>query len=422
MTSTITKLFNRAPVNVGDSVSGLSLNFRRKGAATGQLEAMGTVGTLFSIVHRTSTATSNVQWSLYRKRGPRADANTPRQKILKHAALDLWNKPNKFYHQQIFVETFQQHHDLTGEAYWVLVRPEGYPNMVPIEMWPVRPDRMQPVPHPTEYLSGYLYTGSDGEKIPLNLNEVIFLRSPNPTDPYRGMGPVQSILADLDSQRYSAEWNRKFFVNSAEPGGVIEVPGELDDKDFRRLQMQWRERHQGVSQAHRVAILENSMKWVSNSFSQKDMQFVELRNAGREIILEAFGMSKTMLGQTESVNRATAEAAEYVFSKYALTERLNRIRNALNNDLLPLFYPENAIVDTEFDYEDVIPEDEAAETAEMTANVNAAVQLIDAGFDPSATLAAFELPDIPFKGKPPVGQNSIPDYTDRSWIKTGEGE
>lgn len=417
MTSTISKVFNRTPVVMGDSVSLLQFPFKRKGNQIAQLNAMGAVGTLFSIVHRTSNATAGAEWCLYRKRAPRADPNSPRQKVLKHAALDLWNKPNAFYHQQIFVESFQQHIDLTGEGWWVLVRPEGFANMPPIEMWPVRPDRMQPVPHPTEYLSGYVYTGPNGEKIPLELNEVIFLRMPNPADPYRGMGPVQSILNDLDSITYSAEWNRNFFLNSAEPGGIIEVPGELDDKEFRRLRMQWREQHKGVNRAHRVGILENGMKWVVNGFSQKDMQFIQLRNISREIVMEAFGMSKTMLGLTESVNRATAEAAEYVFAKYPLTERLNRIKSALNTELLPLFYPPNTIPDVEFDYEPVVPEDEVAESAELTANVNAAMAMIDRGFDPDEVLAAFELPQVKHNGMPtPVGKSvmssSIP----------GEGE
>jgi hypothetical protein len=46
-------------------------------------------------------------------------------------------------------------------------------------------------------------------------------------DPYRGMGVVQTILVDLDATRASAEWNRNFFLNSAEPGGIVEVDRRL---------------------------------------------------------------------------------------------------------------------------------------------------------------------------------------------------
>ncbi|KKK81335.1 hypothetical protein LCGC14_2814460, partial [marine sediment metagenome] len=63
----------------------------------------------------------------------------------------------------------------------------------------------------------------------MGVDDVVQLKMPNPLDPYRGMGPVQSILADLDSERYSAAWNRNFFINGAEPGGIIEVDRRLDD-------------------------------------------------------------------------------------------------------------------------------------------------------------------------------------------------
>jgi phage portal protein BeeE len=103
---------------------------------------------------------------------------------------------------------------------------------MPLEMWPVRPDRMRPVADPKKFCVGYEYVGPSGEVVPLGLDEVIFERRPNPLDPYRGLGPVQTILTDLDSSRFSREWNRQFFANSAEPGGILQVTKRLSDTEF----------------------------------------------------------------------------------------------------------------------------------------------------------------------------------------------
>jgi len=67
------------------------------------MRAMGTVGTLFAIVNRTSNATAQVEWKLYRK----ASSGKPedRQEVTVHPALDLWNKPNRFFTRQELVET-----------------------------------------------------------------------------------------------------------------------------------------------------------------------------------------------------------------------------------------------------------------------------------------------------------------------------
>lgn len=352
-----------------------------------QMRAMGSVGTLFSIVNRTSNATAMVDWKLWRK--AKSGLKEDRVEVTSHAALDLWTKPNPFMPRQEFVETFQQHVDLVGEGWWVIAYHPG--STIPLELWPVRPDRMTPVPSQKHFLAGYMYTSPDGEQVPLGLNEVVFLRMPNPLDPYRGMGPVQSVLADLDATRYSAEWNRNFFLNSAEPGGIIEVPTPLSDPDFDQLRDRWNEQHRGVANAHRVAILEHG-KWIDRKLSQRDMQFVELRAVSRAVLREAYGIPAFALGEVTDINRATAEASKAWFAEQLTIPRLERIKGALNHDLLPLFGA--TAVGLEFDYESPVPADPEAEAAQLTAKVNAAKNLIDAGLSSASVLSALGLPAI----------------------------
>jgi hypothetical protein len=65
---------------------------------------------------------------------------------------------------------------------------------------------------------------------------------------------------------------------------------------------------------------------VDRKYSMRDMQYVDLAKLAKDDMREAFSMSKTMLGVAESeTNRATAEAAEYVFAKYNQVPRLERI-------------------------------------------------------------------------------------------------
>lgn len=383
---------NSAPVTIGSPPSRLGMGMFSASPANlaRQLQMMEENGTIYQIVHRLSESVSNADWNLYRKVGPRMDPHAPRRTVERHAALDLWNAPNPFYSQQTLVETGTQHLELTGEAFLLVAYFEG--TTLPAELWPARPDRMTPVPGGTDFLLGWVYTGPDGEKVPLTNEEVIQIKYPHPRDPYRGLSPIISILSTVEAIALSQAWNRNFFRNSAEPGGVIEVPTSVSDPEFRRLQMQWGEQHKGVAAAHRVGILENGMKWVSNSVGQKDMQFVEMLNLGREVIREAYGMSKTMMGLTEDVNRATADAAELVFARYQLEGRLNRYRGVLNNIFLPLFGSTSSGV--EFDYCSVVPEDEAAEAAELTTKTNAFKTLVDAGVHPDDAAVICELPPM----------------------------
>ena len=228
----IAEILNKTPVSFTPKGTSPLFPWTQRNDAEAQMRAMGSVGTLFAIVNRTSNATSQVEWKLWRK----AKSGNPedRVEVTSHLALDIWNKPNPFMTRQEFVETFQQHVDLTGEGWWVVGRNPSL-RSIPLELWPVRPDRMAPVPDPQDFIRGYVYTGPDGERVPLQNDEVVMLRMPNPLDIYRGMGPVQSILVDLDSTRYSAEWNRNFFLNSAEPGGIIEVDKRLSDAEWTEM-------------------------------------------------------------------------------------------------------------------------------------------------------------------------------------------
>jgi HK97 family phage portal protein len=361
-------------------------------SAEGQMRAMSAVGTLFAIVDRTSNATALVDWKLYRK--AKSGRKEDRVEVTSHAALDLWQKPNPFMPRQEFVETQQQHFDLTGEAWWVISRAKGV--NLPLEMWPVRPDRMTPVPDRDNFLSGYVYTSPDGEQIPLDRTEVIQLRRPNPLDPYRGLSPVLSILPDLDTSRYAAEWSRAFFINSAQPGGIIEVPNALSDDQFDELRDRWNEQHRGVGNAHRVAILEHG-KWIDRTISQRDMQFVELRGATADRIREAYGISKTAIGDFEDINRASALAAKSWFAEQQTVPRLERIKAALNFELLPMYGPTGEGL--EFDYEPPTPPDPEIEAQQLTARANAAAALIAVGLDATDVLSGVGLPDMRHVGQ-----------------------
>jgi HK97 family phage portal protein len=352
------------------------------------MRAMGTVGTLFSIVNRTSNATALVDWKLLRK-APSGKLED-RVEVTSHAILDLWNKPNRFFTRQELVETVQQHIDLTGEGWLVIGRNPRSP--MPLELWPVRPDRIQPVPHPVDFISGYLYTGPDGREIALRVEDVIQIRMPNPLDPYRGMGPVQSILTELDASRYSAEWNRNFFMNSAEPGGIIELPSVLSDPEWDQLQARWNEQHKGVANAHRVAFIEHG-QWKDRKYTQRDMQFAELRSVSRDVIRESFGAPAFVLGEVGDVNRATADASKVLFAEQLTVPRLERFKQALNNDLLPL-YGKDAARLLEFDYCDPVPPDAAARNEELTAKSAAYAEFIGAGADPRLVAEYLDLPEF----------------------------
>jgi HK97 family phage portal protein len=358
------------------------------GSAESSMILYSSVGTLFAIVSMESVSVARLKWHLYRS----APSGKPEDRIevTTHPALTVLNRPNDFYSRQELFETGQQHVDLAGYAFWVVGRNPMFPT-VPLELWPVRPDKMTPITHPTEFLVGWMYRGPNGEKIPLRAEDVLMVRMPDPADPYLGAGPVQSIRTDAEATRYISEWNRNFFRNSAEPGGVVEFADMLDDTEFNTIQRRWREQHQGTANAHRVAILEKG-KWVERKYTQRDMEFSTLRSVSSDVIREAFAFPKFMIGNTEDANRASADASERFFAEYHTVTRADRWKGLLNNDYLPLFGPLG--VGYEFDYDSPVKDDSEQENQERDSKVKAFVDLLNAGVPAADACAYLGLPEF----------------------------
>jgi HK97 family phage portal protein len=414
LVGTAVKLLNKTgDAPVAYSAPGRYAGF---GAMTGRgdnetyMRSFGSAGTIFQIVSLLAGSCAAPEWRLYRK--PKADGrqryttgdrgSDQRIEVLQHQALNVWNAPNPFSTGVQFREAGWQHMELTGEQWWIVARDSRA--SFPTGLWLVRPDRMEPVPSVEKYIAGYIYTGPSGEKVPLRTDEVILTKFPNPLDPYRGLGPVQSVLVDIDAMKYSAEWNRNFFINSATVGGVIQVPGSMDDPEFDRFSARWREAHQGVSRAHRVAVLEGGAEYIPNQSSMKDMDFVNLRGVSRDVLREAWGIHKSMLGNADDVNRANSQTAEEVFGRWKILPRLDRQRDILNSVYLPLFGTTGEGV--EFDYVNPLPDDREADNAELTAKTSAYSVLIQAGVDPEEAAKVVGLPPMkhvtPVPALPPV--------------------
>jgi phage portal protein BeeE len=362
------------------------------------LHSMAALPDVYGLVSLNASSVSKVKWHLYRKNidgrrrfGPVEPEE--RKEVLTHPALYIWDNPNDLYTQRAYVEGFSQHLELTGEAYWVL----AYGNSIPGAMYYVMPHRMEPVPSTTTLIAGWMYTDPDGQQHPLKLSEVIgppTLSMPCPWDPYHGLGPAAAALIDVQNARSSGEWSRNFFRNNAFPGGWIEIPNSWSDPEFNEFTDRMRETHRGIANAGRIGILEHGATFKGNQQSMQQMQFAELRHVSGDNIRRAWRTHKHMLGDVDDVNRANAETAEETHSRWQVTDRLDRIKDALNGPYLKLFKANDQV---EFDYDSPVPDDREADNQELKYKTEAYKTLTDAGVDPVSAADVAGLPPMNVK-------------------------
>jgi HK97 family phage portal protein len=353
-------------------------------------------GTARSNISLLAESVAGTDWALYRT--PTQDGRVryttsdrgsdPRTEVVQHAALNLLAAPAvitedgkrvTMWTRETLMELGGIYMETTGKCHWIVDDMEGI-SPVPLGLWPVRPDRMIPVADPRKYLAGWAYKAPGGEMIPLRVTEVVYNRYPDPDDIYGGCGPLESVLDDIEAAGYAAQWNKNYFVNSAEPGGVIQLDHELQEGEFDELVDRWRETHRGVARAHRIAVLENGATWIPNAHSMRDMDFAALRSVSRDIIREALRMHKVMTGVTDDVNRANAQTGEEVYSSWAVEPRLKRWRGVFNYQLLPLFGKTGEGV--EFDFSLPTPVNREQDNLELKTKSEAIAALVAAGYHP----------------------------------------
>jgi HK97 family phage portal protein len=364
---------------------------------TADLDALTATSTLYGVVTKLARMTSLVEWELCEKATTAGGDPIPLEgKRAENAApLKVWNRPNPFMERPLLVHGSQQHKDLCGEFWWVVVRFAG----IPVEIWPVRPDRMFVVPSVTKFIAGYIYRSPDGEEVPLSTDDVITSFLPSPSDPFRGESPIGALAKDLAQSDAQAAWQASLYRNSANPGGIIKIGRRLGDVEFDELVERWKAQHQGVTNAGRVAVLEEG-DFTPLSYTQKDMQFVESRALTRQAVFDTYGFPKFGIGDVNDVNRASAEASLTLMAQSLTVPRLEDIRSVLNHRFLPMFG--KLWQGYEFNYCSPIPADAESDRADLGARTSAFKTLIDAGVDPTEAAGVCGLPPMTVSRSAPM--------------------
>ncbi len=271
--------------------------------------------------------------------------------ISEHLALSTLADVNPFMSSSDLLIATQSFLELEGNAFWYL--PRGSVTRKPAEIWLLDPTRTYVVKSATDFIGGYVYKNEKGEDVPFKREEIIHFKRFNPQNKYRGMGTVQAAAMAIDIDTYSATWNRNFFFNSAMPSATLETAGTLTTEQYNRVKAEWDSRYKGVDNAHKLAILQGGLHFNPISLSQKDMEFLEQRKMSRDEILGIFRVPKTILGITDDVNRANAEATEYVFSKRVIKTRMEFIADRLNEFYIEMFGEDQKKL--RFTYTDPVP-------------------------------------------------------------------
>lgn len=255
--------------------------------------------------------------------------NGGKERATDHALYDvLHNQPNALMSSFEWRETMMAHLLLWGNAYSRIV--DDASGRI-LELYPMRPDRVQVSQAAGSLL--YTYTPTSGETLVLPEDKVLHIRGLS-TDGILGISPIAQARQAIGLAMATEEFGARFFGNGARPGGVLEHPGTLTDEAMARLQMSWEQSHNGNVNAHKVAILEEGMKYAPVGIPPEDAQFLETRKFQIEEIARIFRVPVHLIGDLDRATFSNIEQQSLEYVIYSVRPWLVRWEQAIQRSLM----------------------------------------------------------------------------------------
>jgi len=240
----------------------------------------------------------------------------------------LHDAPNGEMTSFVFRETLMTHLLLWGNAYAQIIR-DGHGRV--LALYPLLPNRMQVDRDKRTGCIVYSYTKDEGPAVPLRKEDVLHIPGLG-FDGLIGYSPIAMAKQAIGLSLATEEYGAAFFANGANPGGVLEHPGVI--KDVQRVKESWNEGYRGSGNAHKIALLEDGMKFHAIGIPPETAQFLQTRKFQINEIARIFRIPPHLIGDLEKATFSNIEHQSLEFVKYTLNPWVCRWEQALMQSLL----------------------------------------------------------------------------------------
>ena len=247
--------------------------------------------------------------------------------VVKHPILSLAKNPNPQSNSSDFNHLWAMLDEIYGETYFYLAKGETTRKVKEVHL--LDPSRMEAKYYEGE-LTGYVLHKTDGSQVPLNVDEIIHNKRPNPFNPSKGFSVLERASVYVDTEIVTSQFTLSYMKNNASPSGIVSLP-DMSTETFKQFTQQWREGYEGPQNAGKTAFIrggEATFKAVGATLKDVDQKVT--RDMAKEDVLMMFEVPKPLLGGSEQVGlgRSTIDSLYYIFNKETIDpmmERLDRI-------------------------------------------------------------------------------------------------
>lgn len=215
-----------------------------------------------------------------------------------------------------FVSTAMTHLLLRGNAYaQILPGPRGAVDQLRL----LNPDKVRvEVVGDNKDVVRYQVRQATGQEQPFNAEDIFHLTGLS-LDGITGVSIItyarESIGLALAAEGYAA----RVFSQDATPRGVLQAKGRLSQEAIERLRASWADKHSGLTNAHKPAILEEGLEWKGISMTAEDAQMISSREFQNSDIARVFNVPLHLIQENSKSTSWGSGLQELTQGFYGLT-------------------------------------------------------------------------------------------------------
>ncbi len=282
-----------------------------------------TYGVVYACVRIRAETISSLPLPVYRRLQPRGKARAPDYPLYEV----LHDIANPEMTAMTLREIMQGHLDTWGNGYAEIERDKGGHVKA---LWPLSPNKMRVARENGQLMYWY---GTNAGEVPLIPSRVLHIPGFG-FDGLIGYSPIRLHREAIAGGLATQEYGNRFFANGARPGGILSHPKTLSEPAAQRLKSQFEKDHGGLSQSHRLKVLEEGMSYTAIGIPPEDAQFLETRKFQVTEIARIFRVPPHMLADLDRATFSNIEHQSIEFVVHTIRPWLVRWEQSINLRLL----------------------------------------------------------------------------------------
>jgi len=224
----------------------------------------------------------------YKRLSPRG-----KERATKHPLYKLLHsEPNPEQTSFDFRSLISVHQNLWGAGIAEIQFKRGQP----IALWPIPPWLVKIKKNKSGSLFYEVTIGTEKRKIPY-YKALVFpsLQS----NQYEWKSPIQVHKETVGLSMALLDFGAKTFGQGTNPAGILSHPGKLKEQSEKDIRTKFKESYEGLSNSHRLMLLEEGMKFDRIGLPPEDAQYLETRRFSIEEAARIYNVPLHMLQHLE---------------------------------------------------------------------------------------------------------------------------